>query len=59
MLSAKELILMRDEDLQNLVNFRQDLSDEEKLALLEQLRSAAKQLDRGKADETKEIRKSF
>lgn len=50
---------MRDEDLQNLVNFRQDLSDEEKLALLEQLRSAAKQLDRGKADETKEIRKSF
>ena len=59
MLSAKELILMRDEDLQNLVNFRQDLSDEEKLALLEQLRSATKQLDRGKADETKEIRKPF
>lgn len=50
---------MRDEDLQNLVNFRQDLSDEEKLALLEQLRSATKQLDRGKADETKEIRKPF
>lgn len=59
MLSAKELILMRDEDLQNLVNFRQDLSDEEKLSLLEQLRSAAKQLDRGKAEETKEIRKPF
>ena len=59
MLSAKELILMRDEDLQNLVNFRQDLSDEEKLALLEQLRSAAKQLDLSKAEETQEIRKSF
>ena len=41
---------MRDEDLQNLVNFRQDLSDEEKLSLLKQLRSAAKQLDRGKTE---------
>lgn len=50
---------MQEKDLQNLVNIRQDLNDEEKLALLEKLRKAAEQLDRGKAEETKEIKKPF
>lgn len=35
---------MQEKDLQNLVNIRQDLNDEEKLALLEKLRKAAEQL---------------